>query len=123
MLRAGSAAILAAFCALGGGGPIAASATQRDSTITTVTVVMKEYRFALSRRSVPVGTVLFKIVNRGTIPHNMAFQGPIYKQSPLIQAGSSYRLRVVFKKPGTYVFLCTPHFELGMTGRLRVTRT
>jgi plastocyanin len=111
--------IVVALCLLAAG---PATAAKRASKITTVTVVMKEYRFNLSRYSMPVGTVVFKIVNKGTSPHNMVFQAPIWKESPLIQAGGRYQFRVRFRKAGRYVFVCTPHFELGMSGRLRVTK-
>jgi plastocyanin len=83
---------------------------------------MKDYKFILSRKTVPVGTVVFNIVNRGTVRHNMVFQAPIYKGSPLIPSGGHYRLKVVLKKPRSYVFICTPHFELGMIGQLRAIK-
>jgi plastocyanin len=91
--------------------------------VTTVRVVTTEYRFALSRKTVPAGTVVFLIVNKGQLPHNMAFNGPvIYKKAPLVDPGSSYRFKVVFKKAGTYHFVCSPHFKLGMASQIRVTR-
>lgn len=91
--------------------------------VTIVQVTQKEYKFILSRKTVPVGKVTFVITNKGTIPHNMVFQGPIlYASSPLIAAGGKYRLTVRFKKPGAYTYVCTPHFELGMSGRIRVVK-
>jgi plastocyanin len=85
--------------------------------ITTVRVVMTEYRFALSKRVVPVGIVIFKIVNKGQVAHNMVFSGPIvYARSPLLQPGQSSTLKIRVKKPGPYHFTCTLHFKLGMVG-------
>jgi plastocyanin len=92
-------------------------------TVTTVRVVLTEYHFALSRKSVPVGTVVFLLVNKGQLPHNMAYTGPvIYKKAPLVSPGSTYRFTVVFKKAGTYRFVCTPHFKLGMSGSITVKK-
>jgi len=100
-----------------------AAAAQKASKPTAVRVVMTEYHFTLSRRTVPVGTVIFTLVNKGELPHNMSFNGPfIFKRSPLVDPGSTYRLKVTFKKPGSYPFVCTPHFKLGMAGTLRVKR-
>jgi plastocyanin len=97
------------------------AATQSNAALptTTVRVVTTEYKFALSRKTVPVGTVIFVIVNKGQLPHNMAFNGPVvYKRAPLVDPGSFYRFKVVFKKPGTYRFVCSPHFKLGMASQI-----
>jgi plastocyanin len=107
---------------LAAGAPSSA-ATGRESTTTTVMVVMKDFKFILSRKSVPVGTVVFKIVNKGSVRHNMVFQAPLFKGSPLISRGGRYTLKVTLKRPRTYVFICTPHFELGMIGQIRATKT
>jgi plastocyanin len=84
---------------------------------TTVRVVMTDYRFALTPKVVPVGNVVFKIVNKGRIPHNMVFQGPIvYAHSPLVQHGQTYTLKIRVRTPGPYHFVCTLHIKLGMSG-------
>jgi plastocyanin len=107
------------------GGAVASNLThaKKPAKVTTVNVTAKEYKFVLSRKSVPVGKVTFIVSNKGTIPHNMAFQGPIlYAQTPLIAAGKKTKLTVTFKKPGEYTFVCTPHFELGMVAKIKVTK-
>jgi plastocyanin len=101
----------------------ATRATAKAGATTTVRVVTTEYRFALSRKTVPVGTVVFVIVNKGQLSHNMAFNGPlIYRRAPLVDPGSSYRFKVVFKRAGIYHFVCSPHFKLGMASQIRVTK-
>jgi plastocyanin len=89
---------------------------------TTVKVLMTEYKFALSPKTVPAGTVIFKLVNKGQVEHNMVFNGPIiYAKSPLVLPKKTYTLKVKFKTPGRYNFVCTLHFELGMSGTIKVT--
>jgi plastocyanin len=84
---------------------------------------MTEYKFVLSTRTVPVGTVVFKIVNKGDVQHNMVFPGPIvYGKSPLLATGQTYSLKMRFKSAGSYPFVCTLHIELGMTATLRVKK-
>jgi len=95
-------------------------ATQATDT-TNISVYMTEYKFRLSKSTMPVGTVVFTIYNKGQIVHNMVFQGPkVFANSGPVQAHKKTILRVKFKKPGTYAFVCTYHFELGMAGQLRI---
>jgi uncharacterized cupredoxin-like copper-binding protein len=96
----------------------AADAAQRRSA-TTVTVTATEFKFKLSKREVPVGVVVFHVVNRGRIEHNFKIAG---KKTPLIKPGKSATLRIVFKKKGRYAYLCTVsgHAALGMKGVLAV---
>ena len=105
------------------------------STATTVNVVAgkpSEYRFTLSKKSVPVGTVTFKISDKGTTPHdfeicasNKAGAATSCKgeSAPSVSPGGAATLKVTFKKPGTYEYLCTlpGHAGLGMKGNLKVT--
>jgi plastocyanin len=120
--RAGTITACIAIAALTGQSS-AATKTHVVLPTTTVRVVTTEYKFALSRKTVPVGTVIFVITNKGQLPHNIAFNGPvIYKKAPLVDPGSSYRLKVVFKKPGTYHFVCSPHFKLGMASQITVKK-
>ena len=105
------------------------------STATTVNVVAgkpSEYRFTLSKKSVPVGTVTFKISDKGTTPHdfeicasNKAGTATSCKgeSAPSVSPGGTATLKVTFKKPGTNEYLCTlpGHAGLGMKGNLKVT--
>src|SRR3989440_10970004 len=106
-----------ALAALVAAAPVAA----RPSTAaaTTVTVQMKEFKFILSKQTVPHGTVTFKLVNKGTIKHDFKIAG---KKSALIAKGKSGKLTVTLKK-GTYPYVCTVpgHAAAGMKGKLKVT--
>jgi len=93
----------------------AASAKPKPKVVK-VTVVMREFRFALSRRSVPTGTtVVFKVVNRGKITHNFKIAG---KKTKNLNPGKSATLRVKFTKKGRYAYVCTipGHAAAGMKG-------
>src|SRR5947208_6466738 len=73
--------------------------------VSHVTVKMTEYRFALSVKKVPTGTVVFTVVNSGQLPHIFEIER-LKKVTPLIQAGRRYVMRVTFAKPGKYYYLC-----------------
>jgi len=93
------------------------------AAVTRVTVKMYEYRFALSVRKVRAGTVIFSIVNKGQLAHDFAIER-LQKTSALIQPGGHGTLRVTFRKPGSYYYLCTvgAHVQYGMHGNLTVTK-
>ncbi len=93
---------------------------QARSRSTQVRVQMKEFRFILSVRSVHVGVVVFRLVNRGHLAHDFKIAG---KRSALIAAGKQGLLRVTFKRAGTYPYVCTVpgHAAAGMKGALKVT--
>jgi uncharacterized cupredoxin-like copper-binding protein len=87
--------------------------------VTTVTVTMKEFKFVLSKRTVPRGTVVFKLVNRGALPHNFKISG---KKSAMIGKGKKGTLRVTLTA-GSKPYVCTVpgHALAGMKGKLKVT--
>jgi uncharacterized cupredoxin-like copper-binding protein len=92
-----------------------ASATPKGKVVK-VTVVMKEFKFVLSRRSVPRGkTVVFKVVNHGKITHNFKIAG---KKTKNLNPGKSTTLKVKFAKKGHYRYVCTirGHAAAGMKG-------
>jgi uncharacterized cupredoxin-like copper-binding protein len=95
--------------------------TEARSTAPQVTVVMKEFRFVLSTRSVRTGTVVFRLVNRGHVAHDFKMAG---KKSALIAPTRRGVLRVVFRRAGSYPYVCTVpgHAQAGMKGVLRVRR-
>jgi uncharacterized cupredoxin-like copper-binding protein len=95
-----------------------ANASNRSATgTTTVVVKATEFKFALSKTSVPLGTVIFKVENRGKIGHDFKING---KKTRVIAAGKSATLKVVFKKKGRFVYVCDipGHARLGMKGTL-----
>jgi uncharacterized cupredoxin-like copper-binding protein len=96
-----------------------ATPTAAAPAATTVTVTMKEFKFTLSKRSVPHGTVTFKVTNKGKLNHDFKISG---KKTPLIKPGKSGTLKVTLSK-GSKPYLCTVagHAKLGMKGTLKVT--
>jgi uncharacterized cupredoxin-like copper-binding protein len=111
MLTAAIVVVLASLLMV----PIAPAAT----TAATVTVTMKEFKFALSKTTVKHGAVVFKLVNKGALPHDFKIGG---KKSALIKPGKTGTLTVVLGK-GNKPYLCTVpgHAAAGMKGVLKVT--
>jgi uncharacterized cupredoxin-like copper-binding protein len=101
--------------------PVAASSQGAVGTPARVRVVMTDYAFALSRKVVKPGTVVFSVVNKGEVVHDFRIAG---KKTPVYDSGQSGTLRVVLKRPGRYPFICTVpgHALAGMKGVLRVVR-
>jgi len=97
------------FATGGGASTKAAEATSR------VTVVATDFKFVLSKRRVPTGTVIFTVKNKGKIPHDFKILG---KKTRLIAAGKSAVLRVKVSKKGRFKYICTitGHARLGMKG-------
>jgi uncharacterized cupredoxin-like copper-binding protein len=110
-------ALAVALAALVAAAPIAARPSA--ATATTVTVSMKEFKFVLSKKTVPHGKVTFKIVNRGQLGHDFAIGG---KKSKTIGKGKSTTL-IVTLKAGKAAYKCTVagHAAAGMKGLLKVT--
>jgi plastocyanin len=116
LFRKALAAAAAGLC-------LAAAVPAHAATVQRVTVRMTEYRFRLSANTVHTGTVVFTILNKGEISHDFAIQ-KLGRVSSLVQSGSKTTMRVTFKKPGTYYYLCTvgAHVQYGMFGNLHVRR-
>jgi uncharacterized cupredoxin-like copper-binding protein len=110
--------VVASFAALAAlAGPALAAGTH--STATAVTVTASEFKFKLSKASVPHGSVTFTVVNKGKVAHDFKIAG---KKTPLIKPGKSAKLTVTLKA-GKSAYLCTVpgHAAAGMKGSLRVT--
>lgn len=94
-----------------------------SSSATTVSVTAgkpSELRFTLSKKTVPKGSVTFRVTNRGTLSHDFKIAG---KKTKLLARGKSTTLTASFPKAGRYRFLCTVpgHAAGGMKGVLTVT--
>jgi uncharacterized cupredoxin-like copper-binding protein len=85
---------------------------------TAVAVTATEFKFKLSKSSVPRGKVVFTFVNKGKIAHDFWIGG---KTSPLVQPGKSAKLTVTLGA-GKLLYLCTVpgHSAAGMKGTLTV---
>jgi uncharacterized cupredoxin-like copper-binding protein len=110
-----TAGIAAGVLAPGG----AATPTAVTKTVK-ITVKASEFKFALSRRSVPAGTtVIFTVINVGKISHDFKIAG---KKTPTLNPGKKATIKVLFKKKGRYPYLCTlqGHAGAGMKGSFSV---
>jgi plastocyanin len=119
--RAIAPAAAAAFVA--GAIGVHSHAAAGSPATTRVTVSATDFRFKLSVKAVHTGTVLFTVVNKGEVPHNFKLQR-LNAVTRLLQSGDRGTLRVRFRKPGRYYYLCTVdnHVLFGMAGYLRVVR-
>jgi uncharacterized cupredoxin-like copper-binding protein len=97
--------------------PALASSHRADTT--TIFVTAREFKFKLSKSTVKTGTVIFKVTNKGKIGHDFKIDG---KKTRIIAPGKSATLKIVFKKKGTYGYICTVpgHAANGMKGKLGV---
>ena len=98
----------------------AISAGSSSSKVVTIKVTATEFKFVMSKRSVPKGTtVIFKVTNKGKIQHDFKIGT---KKTKLLNPGQSVTLKVVFSKKGNIAYLCTVkgHATLGMKGKFGV---
>jgi uncharacterized cupredoxin-like copper-binding protein len=89
------------------------------SQASTVLVTAKEFKFTLSKRTVPKGIVTFKVKNSGALPPDFKISG---KKTAMIKPGKTVTLKVTLSK-GAKAYICTVpgHAAAGMKGSLRVT--
>lgn len=85
---------------------------------TAVAVTATEFKFKLSKSSVPHGKVVFTIMNKGKLAHDFYIGG---KTSPLVAPGKNATLTVTLSA-GKLLYLCTVpgHSAAGMKGELTV---
>jgi uncharacterized cupredoxin-like copper-binding protein len=97
-----------------------ASATTHVTLVTVTAGKPSEFRFTLSKKSARKGVVTFKVVNKGTIPHDFKING---KKTKLLSPGKSQTLKVTFTKAKVYPYLCTVpgHAIAGMKGNFKIT--
>ena len=108
MRRRGSIVVLAALAVAGvlagifvsGGG----ASSNTSQAVVRVNVAATDFKFTLSRRSAPIGTVIFTVSNKGKKPHDFKIAG---KKTPPLAPGRSATLRVTFSKQGRYPYLST----------------
>jgi uncharacterized cupredoxin-like copper-binding protein len=108
---------------VGAGAAFAIPAIGAHSTAAktvTIRVTASEWKFKLSRASVPTGTtVIFKVTNKGKIAHDFKING---KKTQIIKPGATKTVTVKFTKKGRLTYICTVtgHAKLGMTGKFSV---
>ena len=119
--RIGLLAALAAFAALAlAAGADAHATAARTTTVTVTQGKPSEFHFTLSKKSAVHGTVVFKVTNKGLLPHDFKIAG---HKSKLLSPGQSQTLKITFTKKGSYPYLCTVtgHAAAGMKGTFKVT--
>ena len=112
-----AAAALVAGVAAGTGHAVP---TKQAVTIPTITVTMTDFKFKLSKGTVPaVGKVKFKVVNKGKIGHDFKINKI---KTKLLAPGKTQTITVNFKNKGRYAYLCTVtgHAKLGMKGTFSI---
>jgi glucose/arabinose dehydrogenase len=87
--------------------------------VATVRVTAREFSFALTRKTVPVGTVRFVVANAGAIGHDFVIDG---RRTRVLGPGQRETLLVRFGKGGSYAYRCSVpgHAAVGMKGVLAV---
>lgn len=113
-------AVAGAAAAPAGGRHLSATDTATVTAVTAVTVTMTDMKFQLSRSRVTTGTVVFTLINKGKVAHDLRIAG---KKSPLVRPGKRATFRVVIRRAGRYAFVCTVpgHSAAGMKGVLTVS--
>ena len=107
--------VAGALAPVGGASPAKAGAAS-----TPITVTASEFKFVLSKATVPAGsTVVFTVINKGKIEHDFKIAG---KKTPTIKPGKSAKLTVTFAKKGQSAYICTlpGHVAGGMKGSFAV---
>jgi uncharacterized cupredoxin-like copper-binding protein len=90
------------------------------------TVVIKESEFKLDPSNLTLdkaGTYIFEAKNIGTLTHALEIEGNgVEAETSQLDAGSSGKVKVELKKPGTYEMYCPVdgHRAEGMEGKITV---
>jgi uncharacterized cupredoxin-like copper-binding protein len=100
----------------------ASSAAAPASTavaVTRVDVTLSDFAIRLSADRVPRGRVVFRIVNRGNVPHGFTIAG---RQTGTLPHGRRASLSAVLSRPGRYRFASGQPGDaaVGMAGSFRV---
>ena len=111
---------LAAVVVLAWAVPAFAHHNKAAATVTVTAGKPAEFKFTVSAKSVPHGSVTFKVTNGGALSHDFSING---KKTAQIAKGKSATLTVTFSKAGSYAYQCTVpgHAAAGMKGTLKVT--
>jgi uncharacterized cupredoxin-like copper-binding protein len=95
------------------------SRSSRAASTVKIRVIATEFRYTFGRPStVKAGTtVIFTVVNKGQVVHDLDFTG-LRRKTPNIAPGKSATLKITFKKKGRYAYICSlpRHAEQGMAG-------
>jgi uncharacterized cupredoxin-like copper-binding protein len=127
-----AAALLAGCVALLGAIPALASTAKTQATTVNVTVnKSNDFKFVLSKKTVPHGSVKFVFANKGQLPHNFRLCSSSKggtantcagKGTKTISPGATASVTLSVAKAGKYEYLCEVpgHAAAGMKGILTV---
>jgi uncharacterized cupredoxin-like copper-binding protein len=108
-----------------------AAAAERGTNVNVTLGRTSEYSIALSANRVPVGAVVFRVTNRGGLPHVFKVcaratgstqpNGCVGNATATLRPGTSAVLEVVFRQDGSFEYLSTvPGHAKAGTGLLDV---
>lgn len=121
LVVAAIAAVLVAGCGGGGRQPAQQPTKEQPAAgVQTVQVKLSEFRIEPAALEARAGTVIFEVMNDGTVEHDFRIQ-ELSKGTPLVQPGKTARLEVELPR-GTYTLTCevAGHKEAGMQMQLVV---
>jgi cytochrome c551 len=87
----------------------------------TIRVTIRDTRIALSKRTLPAGTVTFVVKNVGKLKHNFKIGS---KKTPVLAPKKQAKIVLLFKKAGSYAYrstLASDRKTAGLKGSLEVT--
>jgi uncharacterized cupredoxin-like copper-binding protein len=111
-LRLGAVASVAVVAAVTAGPALPAQAA---GSVKVTAGKPSEFRFTVAPKAGRKGTIVFHVVNKGSITHTFKIDGKVTRR---LAAGKSASLTVVFARPGRYPYVCTipGHAAAGMKG-------
>ena len=127
------AGVVAALAVLAFALPAAAHRVAAHAAVVTVIAGKpSEFAFKLSAKTVKLGTVVFKVTDKGAMAHDFKVcssnRGGTANAcsgtgTAAVSPGGSATLKVTFRKKGTYEYLCSlpGHAAAGQKGDLKVT--
>lgn len=98
------------------------AAPNSTEAAVTVNVTALDFKYKLTKTSVPKGSVVtFKVVNKGNTAHDFDFS-TLKGKTPYLAKGKTATFKLTFKKAGEYRFVCTVprHVQFGMAGYFKV---
>jgi plastocyanin len=123
MRRVAIAVAVVATAAVGIAASSVFAAPKATKAAITVNVTAVDFKFKLSRLSVPKGSVVtFKVVNKGNTAHDFDFASGVKGGTPYLAKGKTAKFKITFRKAGSFRFVCTVprHVQLGMAGFFKV---
>jgi len=101
-------------------GAVAPRGHASPEATTKIKVTASEFKFVLSKKTAPKGTIVFTLVNKGKLPHDFKIAG---KKTKTVAPGKSATLTVTIAAKGKKPYLCTipGHAPAGMKGTFAVS--